>query len=293
VKQDVYQATASEPGRYAIAIRERLAEGAVGLVTTETVCGLVTRALSGIDKLYSLKNRPLTMPVALLVSPDHPIVRWAVRELHFTRSMCELFPGPLTIVIPRHMAEDKLPVDVLSLGYKTYGFRAPYYPPLWSILESVGGMLFATSANYHGRPTPNCVNEVEPAIRSSVDFIFDGGNCPLGHASSVAIFDNNEWDFTRKLPRMPRLFVEWQAQTQPVDKQVAGIEQNSTYIDSSQEVSQRSDLIADDTPFWTEPPLTSMKRAGRIIYKKTGDLTSCQRDMLAALAAWSRVAPVG
>lgn len=300
MNQEFYVATASEPARYAIAIRERLAEGAVGLVTTETVCGLITRAPSEIDRLYLLKNRPLTMPISILISPDHPVVRWALRDLHFTRSMHELFPGPLTIVVPRHLAEDKLPVDVVMLGYKTYGFRAVYYPPLWPVLEGLGGMLFATSANHHGKPTPRNIEEVEPMIRNDVDFVLDGGNCPLGHASNVAIYHDNEWHFTRKLPRIPRLFIEWQAEAQVDKGQSVGLEDIPAVDVGSQDVGQRRGIVvddyqireSDDAPFWSERSLTAIKHAGRITYRNTASLTSAQRDMLMALASWSRVAPV-
>jgi len=214
--------------------------------------------------------------------------------------MYELFPGPLTIVVPRYLAEDKLPVDVLSLGYKTYGFRAPYYPPLWPIIEAVGGMLFATSANFHGKPSPKSIEEVDPLIRDQVDFILDGGNCPLGHASTVAIMDKDEWEFTRKLPRIPRLYVEWQPQTHSLDERYACHELNAIECDNKNSTVQPSEVDSDvdlmseynDSPFWSEPSLTSLNNVGRIIYKNTTNLTSSQRDMLSALAAWSRVTPI-
>ncbi len=299
MKQDIFKATACEPGKYAIAICERLANGAVGLVTTETVCGLITRAPSGLDKIFALKKRPVTMPVAILITPDHPIVKWAIRDLKFTRIMHEFFPGPLTVVVPRHLIESQLPVDVVHLGYETYGFRSPYYPPIWPIIEAVGGLIFATSANLHGNPAPASIEEVDAEIREGVDFILDGGFCPIGSASNVATLDDDEWHFSRKLPRLPRIAFDMQEQSfadddTSSDGQSLGINESTDDLCSSITivVDDHILVITEETPFWTEPPLASLKHAGRVIYKNAGVMTSSQRDMLSALAAWSRVAPI-
>ena len=294
MQSKIFRATAGNPTAATDGVREALFDGGIVLATTDTVCGLITRSPSSLDRIFELKARPLTMPIAVLLAPDHPILLFIVREIPLTNAMFEIFPGPITIVLPRHIVDGMLPMDVAMLPWKTFGFRAPYYPPLWPVLESLGGMAFATSANAHGNPPAARIADVEPSIRESVDAILDGGNCPLGAPSTIAVLHgDDDWHISRSYGRLPRLYVEWenQASAEEAEKFSPAREAISLESLASSDVSGADNGYAvesSDAPFWSEPPLASLASASRVVYRNTANLSSSQRDVLSALAAWSR-----
>jgi len=271
-------ATADNPDGASHGIADVLISGGVALATTDTVCGLIASSHEGVSRIVSLKQRPPTMPVALLVAQDHPVIKWLIAESLLEGWMRELIPGPLTVVLPKDIVEPMLPDDVIHLGYQNYGLRSPYYPPLWSVFEKTGGVLHATSANLHWQKSPDSIATVAREIASGVDVILDGGNCPYGLHSTVAVLGSDGWQVSRKIDRLPLLDVIWE----PI----------------ARDAGDKTGIPADETPsksdtneriFWPEPPLGKLKKAKKITYRNTSNLTSSQRDMLSALAAWSRV----
>jgi len=271
-------ATADNPGRASQDVVDVLRSGGVALTTTDTVCGLIASSHEGVLRIVSLKQRPSATPVALLVAQDHPLIKWLVAEILLEGWMRELIPGPLTVVLPKGIVEPMLPDDVIHLGYQNYGLRSPYYPPLSAVLEKTGGLLFATSANLHGQKSPDSIAAVAGGIASSIDVILDGGNCPYGLHSTVAALGSDGWEISRKIDRLPRLDVIWEPVARD-SRDKAGIPADETPSESD----------TNERIFWPEPPLGKLKKAKKITYRNTSNLSSSQRDMLSALAAWSRV----
>ena len=259
------------PGEAAGEVLPALRSGGVLLSTTDTVCGLLTRSLEGVARIFEMKKRPPDARIAILTTPEHPIIRLLVREMPLEAWMRELVPGPLTMVVPAAEVAGKVPADVLELEYETYGFRAPYYPPLWPLIDGMGGMLFATSANAHGAPAPDLIAEVDPEIAGAVDAILDGGNCPLGLASAVAVFGKEGTpEVKRQASGVPSIQIIWE----PFQSGGEGAEENyETQIE----------------PYWTARPLARYKTVSRIVCGNTRYLSPARRDMLTALAAWSTV----
>ncbi len=256
-------ADSMRPGDAAFDVLPAVKSGGVLVCTTDTVCGLATRSLAGVAKIFEMKNRPPDARIAILLSPGHPIAEWIVKDVPLSDWMRELLPGPLTVVLPAALVREKLPSDVLELGYDTYGFRVPYYPPLWPVLHEMGGMLFATSANLHGEISPSRIADVSPEILRDADAILDGGNCPLGLASVVAIWNGESFKISRPAARVPRFDVAW-----------------TPYAPTGEKGE-------NTLPYWTEPPLASLRGVSRIIYKCPPDMPPARRDMLTALSAWS------
>lgn len=266
-------ADSMRPGDAAYDVLPALKSGGVMLCTTDTVCGLATRSIDGVEKIFEMKNRPPDARIAILLSPGHPIAEWIVKEIPLDYWMRELLPGPLTVVLPARIVRDKLPADVLKLGYETYGFRVPYYAPLWPLLHEMGGMLFATSANLHGEHAPSRIVDVRPEIASEAGAILDGGSCPLGLASAVAVFDGANFQISRSAARVPRLDIAWSPYTPEVSQ-----------TESEHAENEKNEITV---PYWTEPPLASMRTVSKVLYKCPENIPPARRDMLAALAAWS------
>lgn len=266
-------ADSMRPGDAAFDVLPALKSGGVLFCTTDTVCGLATRSLAGVAKIFEMKNRPPDARIAILLSPGHPIAEWIVKEIPLEDWMRELLPGPLTVVLPAALVREKLAEDVLELGYDSYGFRVPYYAPLWPLLHDMGGMLFATSANIHGEPAPFRISDLTRQIAGEADAILDGGNCPLGLASAVAIYDGANFQISRSAARVPRLEIAWSPYTPEVSQ-----------AESEHAENDKNEITE---PYWTEPPLASLCGISKIIYKCPPDMAPARRDMLTALAAWS------
>jgi L-threonylcarbamoyladenylate synthase len=132
--------------------------------------------------LYTVKERPLDLPIALLlpdatairaVCADVPPVAWKVAE--------RFWPGGLSLVLRR---TSTVP-DAVTAGGPTVAVRVPDHPLVHELCLRLGAPLAATSANLHGQPDPITAAEVEAALGGRIPLILDGGPCPGGLASTV------------------------------------------------------------------------------------------------------------
>src|SRR4051794_38207214 len=145
-----------------------LAEGGAVVVPTDTVYGLAALAP---DRLYALKDRPASVPIATLVDSIDQ-ARTLVRMTGAAASVAAaLWPGPLTIVFDR--------LD----GDGTLGVRCPDHAFMRAVAARVGPVP-VTSANRHGEATPATAAEAAGSLAGAVDLVIDGGPS-AGQASTV------------------------------------------------------------------------------------------------------------
>jgi L-threonylcarbamoyladenylate synthase len=160
---------------------EALAGGALGLLPTDTVYGLVAALDSeeGVAALYALKGRPRSQPSQVLVyHPDRLAEALAPLDRRTRDAALALLPGPATCVVPDPAgrfaaASGDAPGSV--------GVRAPRVD---GALAGLGLFLVATSANDPGGPDPARLDEVPRRIRDAVGLELDAGELP-GTASAV------------------------------------------------------------------------------------------------------------
>ena len=150
---------------------EALRYGAVALVPTETVVGLVA-AESGLRRIQEVKGRDPGKPVALLCASAEEAFALAADVPPLAQRLAELYwPGPLTLVL-----------DLAGGG--TVGVRVPEGPAVRAVLAAYGEPLYATSANRSGEPAPRGLEEVDPRISEAVDLMV-AGEPGSGEASAV------------------------------------------------------------------------------------------------------------
>lgn len=155
-----------------------LREGRVGLVSTETVVGLVAGE-AGLSRLYEIKGRDPGKPIALLCGSAEEALALGRNVPPLARSLAERFwPGPLTLVLEAEAG-------------KTVGVRVPAHPVTQAVIVSHGGPLYATSANPSGKRDPRALEEVDPAISAAVDFAVRG-EPGSGEASAVVDLSGSE-----------------------------------------------------------------------------------------------------
>ena len=153
------------------------------VLPTDTVYGLAvdpTRP-GATDRLFEIKERPTEAALPVLAADRDQAFALAGEVPASARRLAERFwPGGLTLVIPRKTG---LRFDLGGVDDATIGVRVPDHPVPIAVAEQVGPIA-ATSANLHGRPTPETAEEVLREIGDRVSVVIDGGRC-AGLASTV------------------------------------------------------------------------------------------------------------
>lgn len=178
-------------------IAAALRGGRVVALPTDTVYGLA--ALPGVEGatagLFALKGRSDDVPLAVLcASADQALGLAAPAAVgdEVRRIADRLWPGPLTLVLPRRA----------GLGYAlgrpvdTVGVRCPDLP-LLRMLAAELGPIATTSANRHGEPTPATAAGVADVFGDELDLVVDGGPC-VGAPSAVVDATGAEWRLLRE-----------------------------------------------------------------------------------------------
>ena len=142
------------------------------VVPTDTVYGVAAslRASRAIDGLFRIKGRPRDKAIPVLAS-DPAALEEIVSFNERARAAALLWPGPLTIVLPRAPGFD---VDLGGTG-DTVAVRVPSLPLALELL-SVTGPLAVTSANISGQPPLTSAAAAREVFGSDV-VVVDGGTC--------------------------------------------------------------------------------------------------------------------
>jgi len=155
-----------------------------GLVAfpTDTVYGLAAlpHKAEWVEQLYTAKGRSNDKAIAILLGNVNQLEQVALSMEGIANRLAEVFwPGPLTLVVPRHPT---LP-EALS-PYPTIGVRMPDHPLALELLREAGP-LAVTSANRSGQSNPLTAEEVKSQLDGRIHLIIDGGSTPGGVPSTV------------------------------------------------------------------------------------------------------------
>jgi L-threonylcarbamoyladenylate synthase len=166
------------------AIAASLREGAVAAYPTETFYALGAAAFSrrAVARIYRLKGRAAVKALSVVV-PDLDMVREIAAALPpgFLPLAGELWPGPLTLVLP---AAPAVPGFLAGPG-RTIAVRIPPLPWLRALIRKVGEPLTATSANRAGERETADPAEVAATFGGRIDLLVDGGPAPGGLPSTI------------------------------------------------------------------------------------------------------------
>ena len=149
-----------------------LSHGAVAVFATDTVYGIGTGAFceTSVQKIYTIKNRPATQPLQLLVAHTAQARQIAQFSPSALRVAQAYWPGGLTLILPPAPG-----AKALLRGAPGLGIRVPAYEPLRQILAQATMPLCSTSANLHGQPVLTQEKDVLDTFNGWVDYIVLGG----------------------------------------------------------------------------------------------------------------------
>lgn len=168
-----------------------LKAGKLIALPTETVYGLAADACNplAIQKIYKIKNRPITNPLIIHLSDISAIEDFAINVPKIAYQLAEQFwPGPLTLVLPKHPNV----LDSVTGGQASVALRIPSHPYALALLEAFGGGVAAPSANRSGCLSPSRPEHVKASLGLDVDYILDGGPCQVGIESTILSLLNPE-----------------------------------------------------------------------------------------------------
>jgi L-threonylcarbamoyladenylate synthase len=162
-----------------------LRSGRLVAFPTETVYGLGAVATNdrAVAAIFAAKGRPRFNPLIVHVadaSAARALVRWNPTA---ERLAACFWPGALSLVLPR---AEGCPLSLLvSAGGDTVALRAPAHPAARALLAATVLPVAAPSANLAGQVSPTTAEHVAAGLGERIDFIIDGGPCPIGVESTV------------------------------------------------------------------------------------------------------------
>jgi L-threonylcarbamoyladenylate synthase len=172
---------ADQPGALQKAIT-LVRDGHLVVFPTDTVYGVGALAFDqrGIDQLYAVKGRDNLKAIPILIGDPADLMRVTTGLGETARRLAQRFwPGPLTLVVPRHPG---LPPNLSP--QPTVGVRMPDHPVALSLLRSTGPMA-VTSANRSGAESSLTAQEAFAQLGERIPLILDGGRTPGGLSSTV------------------------------------------------------------------------------------------------------------
>jgi L-threonylcarbamoyladenylate synthase len=148
-----------------------LIPGAIGVLPTDTVYGVVARAddQAAVNRLYKLKHRE-NKPGTLIAASTEDLEKLGIKH-RYLKAVEQYWPGAVSVVIP--VSDPAL--AYLHQGKMSLAVRIPNDKRLQELLRQTGPLL-TSSANDPGQPTAVTIEQARQYFGDKVDFYEDGGD---------------------------------------------------------------------------------------------------------------------
>lgn len=142
--------------------------GGVGVMPTDTVYGLVARALDAdaVSRMYSLKDRE-RKPGTLIAASVGQLLELGVSQEDIDK-VSQWWPNPLSAVLVMHGNE------YLHQGVGDIAMRVVKDESIQAMLEKTGPLI-TSSANLPGQPESRNIDQAYTYFGNGIDFYVDGG----------------------------------------------------------------------------------------------------------------------
>ena len=160
-----------------------LRSGAVGVIPTDTVYGLVASAANpeAVRRLYALKHRE-KKPGTVIAADVEQLAELGIKPKYLD-SAKRFWPGPVSIETPHSIA-------YLHQGTGRQAFRIPSDPDVYALLVKTGP-LQTTSANLPDTTPAADYSEAKTYFGDLVDFYVDGIDLTDRPASTIIRFTDS------------------------------------------------------------------------------------------------------
>lgn len=162
------------------AAKQLQSPGAIGVIPTDTVYGVVARAADAdaVARLYELKKRE-NKPGTLIAASIEDLELIGLKH-RYLKAVEQFWPGAVSVVIP---AADPA-LKYLHQGKMSLAVRIPADIELQKILKQTGPLV-TSSANHPGEPTAVTVEQAKNYFGDKVDFYQDGGDLTNNQPSTI------------------------------------------------------------------------------------------------------------
>ncbi len=174
------------------AIIAHIRNGAVGVLPTDTVYGLVASATNpaAVKRLYALKHRE-RKPGTTIAATVQQLANLGLPSADLAQAT-PLWPAAISVIFTLgHQFE------YLHQGVGSAPFRVVSDPKMRELLEMTGPLL-TSSANLPGEPEPPTIQEAQAYFDDQVDFYVDGGNLAGRPASTIVRFGDSGIEVLRQ-----------------------------------------------------------------------------------------------
>ncbi|MDO5536736.1 MAG: L-threonylcarbamoyladenylate synthase [Desulfovibrionaceae bacterium] len=162
----------------------RLKEGGCLVYPTETLFGLGCDALNAdaVAAIYQAKERSATKPLPLIAADVSMAARFC-RLDHVPRALLDLWPGPLTLLLPAAAPFAAPLVDARG----RVALRVSAHPGARALVRGLGRPMTATSANRSGRAAADDIAALDPLIVERIGLVADLPPHPAGGLPSTIV----------------------------------------------------------------------------------------------------------
>jgi L-threonylcarbamoyladenylate synthase len=163
----------------------RIKRGAVGILPTDTLYGIVGRAESkeAVKKIYNLKDRDSQKPFIILIGSLLDLHKFGIRPDEKTQKFLnQIWPGKVSVILP---CQDKK-FEYLHRRKKSLAFRLPASKKLMALIKKTGPLV-APSANPEGQKPAETIKEAKNYFKQSIDFYVAGGRLQGAPSTIVEI----------------------------------------------------------------------------------------------------------
>jgi len=174
-----------------------LESGGLIALPSDTIYGLGALAFNeqAVSRISDVKGRVTDKAIPLLIGDMSQLAQVAASINTQCEKLAKRFwPGPLTIVLPRHPS---IPDAVTPLP--TIGVRIPNFAPTIELLK-LSGPMAVSSANLSGRGSSTTARGVQAQLDGKIPLILDGGVTPGGTPSTVVDCTNGRPVIIREGP---------------------------------------------------------------------------------------------
>ncbi|CAF1165768.1 unnamed protein product [Rotaria magnacalcarata] len=167
-----------------------LKQDGVLAVPTDTIYGLATLVNSekGVRKIYEIKGRSFTKPLAISIGTIDDLFTWSKPTLTKEQlSTGDLLPGPVTLMFER---QSILP-SYFNPDTNKVALRIPNYQFMIELAQRLQEPIALTSANISNEPSSVCIQEFEE-LWSQIDLVINGGLLASNDRYGSTIVDLSE-----------------------------------------------------------------------------------------------------
>ena len=173
---------------FSLNLADEIRRGAVGVIPTDTIYGIVGSALypKAVSRIDKLRNRDLTKPFIVIISSVGDLKSFGVRlNGRMSDILKRVWPGKVSVLLP--VSDGKF--SYLHRGTERIAFRLPAKKSLREFLKD-SGPIVAPSANWSGEPPARNVREARRYFGDRVDFYLDKGDLESLPSTLVSLEGN-------------------------------------------------------------------------------------------------------